>query len=164
MTIQQQKVFEADILYRESVIEWNEKEVVLRTDFDFTDAQNSWDAITETEAAAFMIPPNLCHALTCAHERYMAFAGISINDFWDVQEEERARFPDLFSGEAVYSHDLAPSFMSEVCGLPLAACISWVCRYQIQLLRSGLLYGVNGEDIYELKADQKWQQATIEDY
>lgn len=163
MTTQKQ-VFEADLLYRKSVIEWNEKAVVVRTDFDFTDAHDSWYEITEAEAAAFMIPPNLCHALACAHERYMAFAGISVNDFWDVQEEERARFPNFFSGEKVYCQDLAPSFMSEVCGLPYAACLSWVCRYQIQLLRSGLVYSVNDEDAYELREDQQWQQATIDDY
>ncbi len=159
MTIQQQ-AFEADALYRQMVEEQNKEGVNVRSDIDFTEAEDTWWEITATEAAAFMIPPDLCNALACAHERYLALIGISCNEFMEYMDEERKRFPDFFDGEGVYSKDKAPKFMSEVCGLPFAACLGWSCRYQIQLLRSGLY----GENVYDLREDQQWQQATIDDY
>lgn len=124
--------------YKQLVLTNNRKPLRLRSDIDYTDAQSTCWELTTTEAATFLIPPELFNALAWAHQRYQEMVGIISEEFSEWRNEERQAFPQFFREERLYSIDDAVGFMVAACGLPSDAATSFVCRAQIQLLRSDL--------------------------
>lgn len=127
--------------YRQLVEEANREPVVVERGFDLTEAESTWDTLTASEAEVFGIDPFLLNALVFAYVRYSDMNGETDSEFGEFRDEERAAFPEFFKGERHYSPDSAVGFMITACGLPFEQALMWVCRYQVQLRRSNLLYG-----------------------
>jgi len=125
--------------YKHLVTEANREPLQVQTGFDHTEAQDTWWQLTAAEADAFVIPPERFNALLWAHQRYQEMIGIISDEFSEWREEERAAFPHLFREDRLYSLDDAVNFMVEACGLPGTAATAFVCRAQVQLIRSGLM-------------------------
>lgn len=126
--------------YRALVEEANATPTIIRSDFDHTEAQMTWDVLTAFEARVFGIDPSLVNALVCAYVRYTDMNGETDLEYEEYRDEERSAFPEYFKAECHYSLDAAVGFMTDACGLPFEQALMWVCRYQVQLRRSGLFY------------------------
>jgi len=126
--------------YRALVEKANATPTIVRRDLDLTDAQMTWDVLTVLEARVFGIEPTLVNALVWAYVRYTDMNGETDLEFEAYRDEERAAFPEYFETECRYSLDAAVGFMTDACGLPFEQALMWVCRYQVQLRRSGLFY------------------------
>lgn len=127
--------------YRTLVQEANSSPVMLRRDLYFTEAELTWDHLTELEADTFLIEPALLNALVIAQVRYSDMTGQTDLDFSEFRDEERAAFPEFFHCENQFSIDAAAGFMATACKLPFTQTLMWACRAQVQLVRSGLLSG-----------------------
>lgn len=130
-------------LYRELVKQENETAVIVRTDFEETEAQDTWFEVTQSECKSFCIDPRLANALSLAFSRFESMMGIVDDiDFEEVRAHDRAAYPQFYNA-GTWVADNAAGFMVVACGLPANDCTAWVCRYQIQLIRSGLTTGQN---------------------
>lgn len=125
--------------YRALVAESNQAPLVLRADLAFTDADSTWFELTELEAVAFEINPALHNALLFAYIRYTDMTGETDLEFSEFREDERAAFPEFFHEEAQESMDAAIRFMATACQLPATQTMAWMCRRQVQLVRSKLI-------------------------
>lgn len=131
---------QAAAAYRRLVEEANSMPIIVRSDVEYTDGLDTWWQITQRESEAFKIDPALVHALAWAHLRYEVMIGLADNEaFLPFIAQERVEFSQFFSEAGRYSVDGAVGFMVTACGLSYAQAIAWVCRGQIQRIRSQLL-------------------------
>ena len=126
-------------LYRELVEKANRTPIIVATNVRFTEAEMTWCDLTELEAEAFGIDPRLLNALVLAYLRWEDMVGLVSGEFERFRDEERAAYPQFFKGERVYSIEAAVGFMMAACELPYTQALMWVCRAQVQYVRSGLL-------------------------
>lgn len=125
--------------YRSVVEEANRNALAVRSDLDVTDADNTWWELTELEVLAFGIEPSLHNALLWAYIRYTDMTGETDIHFRAFREEERTAFPEYFHAAAQESVDAAARFMACACQLPYSQALIWMCRREVQLVRSGIL-------------------------
>ncbi len=71
--------------------------------------------------------------------RYENMVGIVDGEFTGFRAQEHAAYPEFFRGEHSYSIEAAVGFMMAACQLPYTQALMWVCRAQVQYVRSGLL-------------------------
>jgi hypothetical protein len=124
--------------FRDLVEQYNRSPIVVKTDFRLTEAEMTWDALTAFEAEAFGIDPRLLNALVVAAMRYSDLSGVTDFEFHRFREEERQAYPEFFLGECASSMDAAVGFMVVACELPFTQALLWVCRAQVQMVRSNL--------------------------
>ncbi|MFZ6769767.1 hypothetical protein ACO0LM_22165 [Undibacterium sp. Di26W] len=115
------------------------REPVEQPSFDLTDATDTWWQLPYLEAYVFGIDPALANALMWAHVRYIDMIGLTCIEFYEFRDDDRAAFADLFKGECIYSMDAALSFMVLACDMDYVQAMAWVCRVQIQNIRSELI-------------------------
>lgn len=126
-------------VYRELVEKANQSPINVATNLRFTEAEMTWCDLTALEVEAFGIDPRLLNALVLAYTRWEDMVGLVCGEFEDFRSEERAAYPEFFTGERVYSIEAAVGFMMVACELPYTQALMWVCRAQVQYVRSGLL-------------------------
>lgn len=126
-------------VYRELVEKANQSPIIVATDFRFTEAEMTWCDLTALEVEAFGIDPHLLNALVLAYLRWEDMVGLVSGEFEQFRDEERAAYPEFFKGERVYTIEAAVGFMMAACELPYTQALMWVCRAQVQYVRSGLL-------------------------
>lgn len=124
--------------YRDLVEQGNRSPIVVETGFRLTEAEGTWDKLTAFEVEAFGIDPRLLNALVWAAVRYSDLTGVTDTEFEGFREEERAAYPEFFLGECTSSMDTAVGFMVVACELPFTQALLWVCRAQVQMVRSNL--------------------------
>jgi hypothetical protein len=125
--------------YRELVETYNRSPVALAQDIRVTDAGLSWSRLTALEAEIFGIEPRLLHALAWAYIRYSNLTGVLDLEFDTFRDRERLAYEEFFHGERVYSIEAAIGFMATACRLPIAQTMLYVCRAQVQYVRSGVV-------------------------
>lgn len=130
--------------YRELVAEANSRPIRLCQDTDLTDAEIWWCELTPLESWVFGIDPAILNALVIAYVRYQDMIDCTDIEFSAFRDEERAAFPACFHGERIDSMDGAIGFMVDACELPFEQAMMWVCRTQVQNVRSGLYNGPRG--------------------
>lgn len=126
-------------LYRSLVEDSNREGVVVHQDFDLTEAESTWYELTACEVEVFGLDPRLGNALMWAAVRYEDMIGMTDREFFPWREAERRAYPEFYRGECVFLSEVAAGFMATACGLPYAQALLWVCRAQVQLVRSGLI-------------------------
>ena len=135
----QEPIDAAFLYYRQLVEEENTVPVIVRTDLEHTEAQDTWWEMTESECETFELDPRLANAMHLAYTRYESMVGMVNDDhFEQFRDLERANWPKYFPGERAHSIDKAVGFMTDACFLPYTQVIAWVCRHEIQSLRSRL--------------------------
>lgn len=84
--------------YRQLVQQENESPVVVRTDFEETEAQDTWFEVTESECKSFCIDSRLANALSLAYGRFESMMGIVDDlDFEEFREQDRAAYPRFYN-------------------------------------------------------------------
>ncbi len=125
-------------LYRDLVTQCNRSPIVVATDFRLTEAELTWDKLTAFEVEAFGINPLLANALAWGSVRYSDLIGVTDTEFMAHRMQEREAYPEFLLGECASSIDAAVGFMVAACELPFTQALLWVCRAQVQMVRSNL--------------------------